>query len=252
MYLYKFNIYLKKGMNLIMEEIDLKELFGMFWSKKIQILLIVTIFIIIGTVYTMGFTTPMYSSSTTLVLAMSGITGEGSDNSITTTDVTLNSKLVPTYSELVKSKNVLREVISKLSINETENDLKKNISVTSIEDTEVIKITVSNQNPVYSAKIANEIARVFSEKVNEIYNINNIYIVDEAEVPDEPSNINHAKDVIIFAFIGLVLSVAYIFMVNMLDNTIKTVEDIEKVYKVPVLVSIPLIESFENEKGGKK
>lgn len=237
-----------------MEEIDLKELFEIFWAKKIQILLVVLIFIVMGVVYTMGFTTPKYSSSTTLVLAMSE-TKESNDtlnNSITTTDVTLNAKLVPTYSELVKSKNVLREVISNLNIDEDENTLKKDVSVTSVKDTEVIKITVSHENALYAAKIANEIAKVFSEKINEIYKINNIYIVDEAEVSEAPSNINHTKDVLIFAFIGLILSLAYTFVLNMLDTSIKTPEEIEKNYDIPVLAAIPSIESFENEKGGKK
>lgn len=236
-----------------MEEIDLKELFEIFWTKKIQILLVVIIFMVMGVVYTMGFTTPKYSSSTTLVLAMAGTKeSDNLNNSITTTDVTLNAKLVPTYSELVKSKNVLREVISNLNINEDENSLKKDISVTSVKDTEVIKITVSHENALYAAKIANEIAKVFSEKINEIYKINNIYIVDEAEVAEAPSNINHAKDVLIFAFIGLVLSLAYTFVLNMLDTTVKSPEEIEKNYDIPVLATIPSIESFENEKGGKK
>ncbi len=236
-----------------MEEIDLKELFEIFWTKKIQILLVVIIFMVMGVVYTMGFTTPKYSSSTTLVLAMAGTKeSDNLNNSITTTDVTLNAKLVPTYSELVKSKNILREVISNLNINEDENSLKKDISVTSVKDTEVIKITVSHENALYAAKIANEIAKVFSEKINEIYKINNIYIVDEAEVAEAPSNINHAKDVLIFAFIGLVLSLAYTFVLNMLDTTVKSPEEIEKNYDIPVLATIPSIESFENEKGGKK
>ena len=236
-----------------MEEIDLKELFEIFWTKKIQILLVVIIFMVMGVVYTMGFTTPKYSSSTTLVLAMAGTKeSDNLNNSITTTDVTLNAKLVPTYSELVKSKNILREVISNLNINEDENSLKKDISVTSVKDTEVIKITVSHENALYDAKIANEIAKVFSEKINEIYKINNIYIVDEAEVAEAPSNINHAKDILLFAFIGLVLSLSYTFVLNMLDTTVKTQEEIEKNYDIPVLATIPSIESFENEKGGKK
>ncbi len=236
-----------------MEEIDLKELFNIFWSKKLQILLVTIIFIILGTVYTIGFKTPMYSSSTTLVLAMSGTSSnDDTTNSITTTDVTLNSKLVPTYSELVKSKNVLREVISNLEIDENEDTLKNNVKVTSVEDTELIKITVIHENPTYSTKIANEIATVFSKKINEIYNINNVYLVDEAEVPNAPSNINHVKDIMLFAIVGIVLSVAYVFVMNMLDNTIKTAEDIEKGYGIPVLASIPLIENFDNEKGGRK
>ena len=70
-----------------MEEIDLKELFEIFWHKKAQIILIILIFMVIGIIYTVGFVTPMYSSSTTLVLAgTASSTEEQSQNTITTAD----------------------------------------------------------------------------------------------------------------------------------------------------------------------
>ena len=236
-----------------MEELDLKELLSLFWSKIFQIIVIVLITTGVGIIYTYGFTTPKYSSSTTLVLTGSEKTaGTDSANSITTTDVTLNSKLVSTYSELVKSSKVLRQVISNLGIDVNEEELRKNVSVKSVEDTEVIKITVTNENAAYSAKIANEIAKIFSNMVSEIYNINNIYIVDDAEVSNTPSNIHHSKDVVIFVFLGIVIAVMYVLIANMLDTTIKTPEDIEKGVGLPVLVTIPYIENFGVEKGGKR
>ena len=228
-----------------MEELDLKELFSIFWKSKLQIVLIIAIFIMIGVIYTTSFVTPVYTASTTLVLAKAdegneASTSEQSSESITTTDVTLNSKLVSTYSELVKSKNVLRQVISNLGIDVQEEDLRKNVSVSSVKDTELIEIKVTNITPTNSMKIANEIAKVFTEKVGEIYNINNVHVVDVAETPGVPSNINHAKDILIFAAIGVVIAVLYVLIANMLDTTIKSAEEIEKTYNLPVLVSIPV------------
>ena len=236
-----------------MEELDLKELLSLFWSKIFQIIVIVLIVTGVGVIYTYGFTTPKYSSSTTLVLTGSEpSTSSDATNSITTTDITLNSKLVSTYSELVISSKVLRQVISNLGIDVNEDELRKNVTVKSVEDTEVIKITVTNENAAYSAKIANEIAKIFSGMVSDIYNINNIYIVDEAEVSNTPSNIHHSKDIMIFGFLGLVISIMYVLIANMLDTTVKTPEDVEKGVGLPVLVTIPYIENFGNEKGGKR
>ncbi len=236
-----------------MEEIDLKELFEIFWHKKIYIILIVLIFIVLGIIYSVGLVTPMYSSSTTLVLAgTASSTEEQSTNTITTSDLSINSQLVSTYSELVKSNNILGQVISNLGINIDLEELRENVEVTSVEDTELIEITVTNENPEYAAKIANEIASVFEEKIaKEIYNINNVHIVDEAVVETEPSNVNHLKDIVIFAFIGLVISIMYALISNMLDTTIKTQEDIERGIKVPVLASIPMYD-IEMEKLKKK
>ena len=239
-----------------MVELDLKELFNIFWHKKIEILLIVLIFGVIGVIYTMGFVTPMYSASTTLVLASSGKNENLPDTGITTstaTEVTVNSKLVSTYSELVKSKNILRQVISNLNMKIEEDTLRKNITVSSVKDTELIQITVKNEKPSYASQIANEIAKVFTEKVKEIYKIENVQIVDEAEVPNEPSNINHKRDVAIFALIGLVVSIGYVLLLNMLDTTVKTPEDIEEGLKLPVLAVIPIYETdIQKKKGGRK
>lgn len=240
-----------------MEEIDLKELFQMFWNKKIHILLITLIFIVIGTIYTIGFVTPMYTSSTTLVLAASDKPTDANKltSTITTTDVTLNSKLVETYRVILQTNDVLREVISNLGINISEEEIKNNITVSAVENTEVIEISVKNENASNAAKIANEIAKVFSKKVGEIYNINNVYILDEAEVSTNPSNINHMKDIVIFAFIGIVISAMYVLIANMLDTTVKTQEDIEKTIKIPVLANIPIYNmEMENlrKKGGRR
>lgn len=154
-----------------MEELDLKELFQIFWNKKIQIILIVAIFMVIGVIYSIGFVTPMYESYTTLLLVKGeseGTQQTTTSDSITTTDLTLNSKLVSTYRELIRSKDVLRQVISNLNINVNEDDIRNNITVTSVEETELIEITVQNEDPTYAAKIANEIAKVFTEKVADI------------------------------------------------------------------------------------
>lgn len=232
-----------------MEELDLRELLILFWNKKIQIILIVAIFIAIGIIYTIGFVTPEYTSSTTLLLATTE--KDSSTSTITATDLNLNSKLVSTYSELVKSQSVLRQVISNLGIDIDEEELKDQIEVTSVSNTEIIKISVTNQNAINAEKIANETAKVFTEKVGEIYNINNVYVVDVAEIENEPSNINHTKDVVIFTFIGIVIAGFYVLIANMLDTTIKTAEEVEKQFKVPVLASIPM-HNFDLVKGGKK
>lgn len=240
-----------------MEELDLRELFELFWRKKITIILVVIICAIVGVVYSYGFVKPRYKSSTTLVLTKT----ENSDtttntqisqstDSITTTDITLNSKLVATYSELVKSNSVIREVISNLKIAElSESAVRGSVSVSAVKDTELIQITVSNENPVYATKIANEIAEVFTKQVADIYNIKNVHVVDKAEVAQAPYNINHKKDIAIFALVGLVLSAGYILVANMLDTTIKSSDDVEKKTGLPVLASISLYD-FDGEKGG--
>lgn len=238
-----------------MEELDLKELLQIFWEKKIQIVLIVAIFAVLGIIYSMCFVVPKYESATKLLLATnssSNVSGTGTE--ITTNDVTLNSKLVSTYSVLVKSDTAIRTVISNLGIDASEENIRKNISVTSKDDTEVIEITVRNEDPVIAAKIANEIATVFMGNIKEYYGIENIHVVDKAEVAESPYNISNSKNMIIFAGVGLVIAILYVLLLNMLDTTIKSSADIEKISRLMVLAAIPMYDMNENKKkkGGRR
>ncbi len=226
-----------------MEELDLREIIKVFFEKKVLIIVVTLLCILVGGTYSYFIMTPKYESSTTIVLTKTDTTtlteyGVSTD-SITQTDVTLNQKLVSTYSEIIKSSTILRQVITNLeSLNLTEDELKKNVTVTAVEDTEVIKISVVNENPEYAAKIANEISKVFAEKVTEMYKINNVYTLDTAEVPNSPYNINHIKYIIISTIIGIILSCGYVLILYLLNNTTKNKEDIEKNISIPVLVSL--------------
>ena len=163
-----------------MEELDLKELFQIFWEKKVQIALIVAIFAIIGVIYSVGFVKPKYKAKTSLILATNS-SSQTNAGSITTTDVTLNSKLVSTYIKLVKSDKVVRNVISNLALDMDEEELKNSVSVTTTNDTEFIEISVENADPVLATKIANEVSKVLIENVKEFYKAENVHVVDLAE-----------------------------------------------------------------------
>ena len=233
-----------------MEELDLKKLINIFWNKRLHIIVISLIAIIIGTIYSFYFVEPKYEAYTTVVLVKDAATGEDSSGqTITSSDVGLAQNLIGTYSKLVKSKNVLRQAINNLQINETEDTLKNKITVSEIEDSEIIKITVRDENPVQAMRVANEVTKVFAKTVSDIYKINNVYTVDEAEEPITPCNINHIRDIAIFLVIGLVISIIYVLIANMFDNTIKDADDIETNSELITLVSIPFVNE-DNKKGG--
>jgi capsular polysaccharide biosynthesis protein len=220
------------------EEIDLKDFFRILWKGKDVILIFTVIGVVIGYVYTMFLLKPKYTSYTKLIMVQTNASGDNS-KSITQTDVTMNDKLVATYQSLATTNSVVREVISNLGLNESEDSLRKKISVTSEKSTQVIIISVTDSNPEISAEIANELSEVFSRKISEIYKIDNINIVDKAEVPTKPSNVNHKKDILIFAVAGFIVAVILVFLKNIFDNTVSTKEEVEKELNVIVLNEIP-------------
>lgn len=241
-----------------MEEIDLKELIGMFLEKKFLIIFVVILFAILGAVYTTQFITPLYESSTSLVLVQTGTNTQTTDSSlaisesITTTDITLNSKLVDAYAVVAKSKKVAGKVVENLKLNITADELKQMVTISSASDTQNLKVTVKHVNPEQACRIANEVAEVFIEEVVAIYKVENLYILDPAEVATTPCNINLTKNIVIFAFVGGILVAGYILLINMLDTTIKTDTDIEKAISIPVLASIVLNDDGNKKKGTRK
>lgn len=228
-----------------MEELDLKELFGIFWAKKVHIILLILIFMVIGFIYSFIFLVPEYQSITQILLAKSNTTTQdGTSQGMTTSQVTLNQQLVSTYSELVKSESVLTKVRDNLHIDKSIEDLRKNITVSTKDDTEIIQIAVVDQEPEMARNIANEVANVFIEQIAKgYYDMDNVYVVDEAKLEDAPYNINHIKDLVIFGAIGFVIACVYVLIANMLDTTVKSKEDVEKKIGLTVLTTIPLYDS---------
>ena len=181
-----------------MEELDLKELLSVFLKNKFIVLLIVIFTTILGNIYSFYLVTPKYEASTTLILGR--INNSTSKTTTTTTDqitqseISINSNLVSTYSELIKSRTLIQQVIDNLKLNLSETSVRNSITVSRISDTELIEITVKNEDGELASKIANEIAKVFSTKVEEVYNISNVYIIDKAIATNVPYNINHINN----------------------------------------------------------
>lgn len=234
-----------------MEELDIKEIFKMFWEDKLIILIVTVAFMIVAATYSLLIQVPEYQSYTRLVLTKTENTGDTS-SSVTQTDVTMNQKLVSTYSEIIKSDSILTQVIENLEIeNLTVSKLREDVEVATVEDTEVIKITVSNENADDAAKIANEIGSVFAQKIREMYNLDNVYILDEAKADSSPYNIQPVKYIAIAMLAGIIISCIFVVTKNLLNTKIKSAEEIEKTLKLPVIAQLELIDELKAKKGGK-
>ncbi len=226
-----------------MEEIDLKELF-IYIKNKIGLLIIITFGItLIGSLYGLLIQKPMFNSYTTVVLGGT----ESSNTGITQNDININKNLVDTYAEIVKSRSVLDKVIDELKLDMTYNQLGKIISVSALNDTEIIKITVDNEDAILAKNIANSTAKFFIIEVKSLYNMDNVNVLDEAIVSDSPYNVNVLKQTLIYVLIGLVVAFGVVFIVFYFDRTIKTVEQVEQKIKLPILGTVQ-----KSGKGGSK
>ena len=219
-----------------MEEIDIKELFNYIKEKIWVVGIAIVLSFTISIIYTQVIKKPIYKSSTTYVL----ISDSGNEG-ITTTEVTLNEKLIATYKEIIKSRNILEKVIDRLQLDYTTSELAKNISVQQVSTSSMIKITVSNNDPELAQKIANAIGEEFSKEIESLYKISNLGMVDEALIPSVASNKSNLKELVMINGGAVTISLLAIFLLFYFDNTVKDSEQVEDKIKLPVLGNVPMI-----------
>ena len=222
-----------------MEEVDLKELF-VYFGKRMSIIVAVTFLCVItGVVYTKYIKTPLYEGKTTIILVNKNNDANNNSNAITQSDLIVNQKLVSTYTQIVKSKKVLKQVITNLGLKYSYAELNNKVSVSNISDTEIIKISVYDENPEVAVNIANSVAEVFKIEVGEIYHLENITIIDKAEASKSPYNIKIVKTVGICFVGGIALSMMLLFVLYYFDTSIKSSEEVENRLGIPVIGTIP-------------
>ncbi len=216
-----------------MEEINLSEVYSYFKTKMLWILIAVAAIIIFGNLFTIITRVPMYQSNTTIVLV-----GESKDG-YSQSQSQLNQNLIGTYSQIIKSRKVLNQVIENLDLKMTAQELAQNITTSSVQDTEIIQIVVENKKAKDAQKITDEVAKVFAKEIKDIYNLENVEIIDKAELAKDPYNVNFLKDNVIYLVIGLVLSFGVVFVMYYFDTSIKSSEVVEEKLGLTVIGIVP-------------
>lgn len=216
-----------------MEEINLNEVYSYFKTKILWILLAVVLIIVLGNVFTLLTRTPLYQSNTTIVLVGENKSGYSQ------TESQLNQNLIGTYSQIIKSRKVLNQVIENLDLKLTTTDLAQSITTSSVEDTEIIQITVNNPKAKDAKKITDELAEVFAKEIKDIYHLENVEIIDKAEIAKTPYNVNYLKDNVIYLVVGLVLSFGVVFVMYYFDTSIKSSDIVEEKLGLTVIGIVP-------------
>lgn len=228
-------------------EIDLQELFGLLlhWFWLIAVCGIATG--VLGFVISNFMITPMYESTTKVY-----ILNKQNENTITYSDVQLGTQLTKDYAQLIKSRTVLEEVIATCTLNESYGSFAERVAVQTLTDTRIIAITVTDEDPVMAQLLANEICKVASEHIKNVMDIQAVNVADEANLPEAPASPDVRKWTAIGLLAGAFLCAIVIVVRFLLDDTIKTSEDIERYLELSTLAMIPIIEGTEVKKGRRR
>lgn len=229
-----------------MEEINLRDLLIYFRKHLVLFFAMVVLCVSAGTTYTVLVQKPEYKSRATIILS--------SDKSKTTVqnEITANKNLIDTYTEVVKSHRVLDRVISENNLADSFETLSTKISVSSLKNTEIISISVVDKEAYRSYEIANWVADIFKEEISQIYNDTSVNILDHAVEPKSPYNVDVVKQEIIYMVAGMVLGGGIILVLFYFDRTIKTTEQIEEIFKLPIFGKVHKLETEKQKKKRKK
>lgn len=215
-------------------EIDLLELF--YYLKK-RILIIIAaclVFAVAGFVGTKLFITPTYTTNTRMY-----VLNRSNENNVVTSDFQIATYVMNDYKALITGQNVTQEVISRLNLDMKPATLSKMIQVTSPENTRVLQINITHADPQKAADIANTVREVASTQIKDIMDVDAVKMVYAAEVPAAPSGPSTTRNTAIAGILGLVLAIGIFTVIFIVDDTIRTEEDVTRYLGLSTLGVIP-------------
>lgn len=227
-----------------MIEIDLQDLFGLLLSRAWIICLAAIVAGAAGFMVSFFFVTPQYESTTSIYISAN----KQNESAMTYSDAQLATQLTKDYEELIVGRYVLERVISMYGLEENCESLKNCVQITNTSGTRIINITVKDPNPQNAQIIADSIRDIASEHIKTVTDVEAVNVADEANLPDKPSEPSVPKWTLIGAFIGAVLAMGIIVLRYLLDDTIKSAEDVEKYLELSTLALIPDFDTAVDKK----
>ncbi|WP_213422559.1 YveK family protein [Bhargavaea massiliensis] len=227
------------------ETISLQDLFKTLRKRLWLIVMSTVIAATIAGVISFLVMTPIYQASTQILVNQT----ERQSEAFTSQDIQTNLQLINTYNVVIKSPAILNKVIEELGLDETAGSLNEKVTVNSEQNSQVVTVSVQDPNQKQAVEIANTIATVFEQEIPQLMNVDNVNILSPAVMPANPSPVkpDPMLNMAIGAVIGLMLGIGIAFLLEYLDTTVKTEDDIEELTGLPVIGMIsPIPDSDVN------
>lgn len=216
-------------------EIDLGELFKVLKKNILLVLVISLLCAAIGLVSSMFLISKKYSSEATIYITPK-VTEQGT---IDYNSIQTNSRMVNNYMEILKGETILAKVADQVGM-ESYSEVLDTLTISNPENTELISVSSETTNPELSQQIVSLVISTFTEDMMDILNLNNVTIINDAKVNEDPVSPSVPKYTILGLAVGLVISCGYVFITFLFDKRLRTREEAENFLGVPVLATVPL------------
>ena len=230
-----------------MIELDLRDILRVL-VKRVWIIALCAV--IAGTaalVYTVNFVAPQYTAS--ICMYVNNNSGKDSDY-ISSNDLSVATKLVATYVNIIRSDAVLEKVVDDAGLMLSASQIRGMVEATAVGKTEMFEVSVTSTNPQMSADIANTIAKIAPDHISSIIEGSTEKIIDYAKVPAQPSGPDYTQNAIMGFSCGLLLAILVIVIIHLADTRVKSDHELKNICRIPVLGRIPNLDT-ENNKPSK-
>ncbi|WP_173915599.1 YveK family protein [Halobacillus sp. Marseille-Q1614] len=216
------------------ETISLKEIFEVLKKRLWMILAVTAGAAIISAIITFFVLTPTYEASSEFIVNQEESMEE---NPYDVNNIRTNIELISTYNVIIKSPAILNEVIENMDLQMTAEQLSQKIQVSSAEESQVVNVTVTDESPAMAVGIANGTVETFEQEIPDLMNVDNVSILSPAVESSNPSPVSPKPllNIAIAIVVGLMVGVGLAFLLEYLDNTIKTEQDVEKTLGLPLM-----------------
>lgn len=226
------------------EEISISEIFDAIKPFVLHIVIVTIVMGVLGLGYTKLFVKPVYQSSATLIVN----NRKDDSGSISNDEINSAKGLASVYSIIIKSDAVMQPVVSVVDQGVASNKLAEKVSVSSVNGTQIIKVSVSDTDPLKAKRYVDEIVKVAPAVIQEMVEAGSVKVVSQSTTPKSPISPNVKINTLMAAMLGFVVSLGAVLAVYFFDNTFRSQDEIEKYLGIPVIGVIPNVDSVS--KGG--
>lgn len=219
---------------------DIVDVLTKRWKMIFSVTLVATL---ISAVVSFFLIAPKYQAGTKLFIGKENTTSQ--DQSYNNNDVQMYQKLLKTYAEVIQTKDLVGQAIEQDNLDLDPEDVLKNLTVTPRADTQILEISYINVDPVVSQKIVESVTDKFIEYSTELIPNGNVKIIESVRIPENAVSPNKKMNIAIAFLLGLMISVGLSFLIEFMDNTFKTKEQIENILDLPAIGVIPNELNFE-------
>lgn len=222
-----------------MEEqvIRFDELFEALKKRWLMIVCITLIATIVSAILSFFVIKPKYEASTKVFIGKEA----AEENAYNQGDVMMYQQLMETYSQTIKTKDLVSKALKEENLNLNEEEVLSNISVVSVANTQILEIKYISNSPTESRAVIRGVSNEFINTSKKLVPNGNIQIIEEVELPEYPVSPNKIMNIAIAFILGLMVGIGLAVLLEFLDNTFKNKDQLERELDIPVIGSIPKV-----------